>query len=142
MLSQIAPQADGSFVAIGYGQATVTFHPGNNCHVENGDTFTAQYMVTMESDDGRSAQVDISSDDESHEFKLLCPGLIQGRGASRLAQTSTDEDPPGLPTVTVALREGAQPFSENFQSDRSAGGAGDAGTVTLHYCTPDQPNGR
>jgi hypothetical protein len=94
------------------------------------------------SDDGRTAQVDISSGDESHEFKLLCPGLIQGRGASRRAETSSDYDPPGLPTVTVALREGAQQFSENLHSDRGVGGAGNAGTVTLHYCTPDQPNGR
>jgi hypothetical protein len=142
MFSQVAPQAGGSFVAIGYGQATVTFHPGNNCQVTSGNTFTAQYMVTMESDDGRKAQVDISSGDDSHEFKLLCPGLIQGRGATRLAETSSDYDPPGLPTVTVDLgKEGAQPFSQNFQGDRR-GSAGDEGTVTLHYCPPGQPNAR
>src|SRR5262245_59289283 len=60
--TQIAPQGGGKFVAIGSGPATYTFHPGNaGCRVTNGDTVSAKYMVTMESEDGRTAQVDISS---------------------------------------------------------------------------------
>jgi hypothetical protein len=144
MLTQTAPQADGSFVAFGTGEATVTFHPGNSCEVTNGDTFKASYMVTMQSDDGRKAQVDFASEDESHTFDLLCPGLIRGRGASKLAKTSSDYDPPGWPTVTVELREGATTYSHD-QTVRTPAGVqhvGDMGSVTLHYCTPEQPNGR
>ena len=144
-LSRIAPQADGSFVAIGTGEATVTFHPGNSCQVKNGDTFKARYMVTLESQDGRKAEVDIAStDEESHTFELLCPGLIRGRGASKLAETTSDYEPPELPTVTVELHEGATPYS-NDKTVRTPAGVqhvGDAGSVTLHYCTPDKPNGR
>ena len=47
-----------------------------------------------------------------------------------------DVDAPELPTVTVPLHEGATPFSEDHASDH--GNAGDAGTVTLHYCTSSQ----
>jgi len=130
--SQIAPQGDGRFVAIGSGTATVTFHPGGACTVTNGDTWMAGYMVTMESNDGRNATVDIASLDEEHEFKLLCPGLIRGRGVSKLAETSSDYTPPELPSVTVPLSEGVHPFSKNYAGDR--GSAGDAGSVTLRYC--------
>jgi len=143
-LTQIAPQGGGSFVAIGNGEATVTFHPADNCQVQNGDTFTAPYMVTIESEDGRTAQVDISSTGDSHEFKLLCPGLIKGRGVSKRAEMSSDYEAPGLPTVTVQLHEGAQSFSDLQNGGRRSGGkpVGDTGTVTLHYCTQEQPNGR
>ena len=144
MLTRIAPQGNGSFVAYGNGEATVTFHPADNCQVQNGDTFTAPYMVTMQSDDGRTAQVDISTTGEAHEFTLLCPGLIRGRGVSKRAEMSTSYDAPELPTVTVQLHEGTTSFSDLHDGGRRSGGkpVGDTGTVTLHYCTPEQPNGR
>jgi hypothetical protein len=144
MLTQTAPQGNGSFVAIGNGEATVTFHPANSCEVTNGDTFTAPYMVTIESDDGRTAKVDISSTGESHEFKLLCPGLIRGRGVSKRAEMSSDYDAPDLPTVTVQLHEGATSFSDLQNGGRRAAGrpVGDTGTVTLHYCAQEQPGER
>jgi hypothetical protein len=144
MVSQIAPEANGGFVALGYGQGTVTYHPVNGCRVTNGDTFTAQYVVTVESDDGRSARVDIGSSDQPHTFSVVCPGLLEGRGVSKRPQATADFDPPGLPTVTVELHEGATPFS-NDRPVRTVAGlqrVGDEGTVTLRYCTPEQSNGQ
>jgi hypothetical protein len=146
MLSQIAPQADGSFVAIGYGPGKVTYHPGNAaCTITSGEWFEASYMVTLESADGLNAQVDISSLDAPHSFDILCPGRIQGRGSLSVANASTLEyDPPELPTVNVDLHKGVAAF-ENDQAIRTAAGlqrVGDKGTVTLHYCPPAQPNGR
>jgi len=134
-LTQIMPQGDGSFVAMGHGTGTVKYHsttPG--CHLTSSDTFSASYMVMVESEDGRMASVDISSDDPSHRFDLLCPMAPGGR------TTTSDYEPPEIPSVTAELHEGATPFSEDHASDHGHGGH--AGTVTLHYCTPDHPNGR
>jgi hypothetical protein len=63
---------------------------------------------------------------------------------SKRAETSSDYDAPELPTVTIELHEGATPFSDLQDGGRRSGGkpVGDTGTVTLHYCTPEQPNGR
>ncbi|HUL82841.1 MAG TPA: hypothetical protein VL131_11890 [Gammaproteobacteria bacterium] len=140
--TQVAPQADGSFVAIGSGEATVTFHPAT-CRLTSADNFTAPYMVIMQSDDGKTAQIDFSSVGEQHTFKLVC-GLVQGRGASKLAETSADYDAPEIPSVTVALREGETPFG-NDQAVRTPAGVqhvGDTGKVTLHYCAPGESNAR
>ena len=60
---------------------------------------------------------------------------------TKLAKSTVGYDPPELPSVTVQLREGAQPISED-QTVRTAAGVqhvGDAGSVTLHYCTPPKP---
>jgi hypothetical protein len=140
--TQVAPQADGSFVAIGTGEATVTYHPAT-CRLTSEDSFTAPYMVIMQSDDGKTAQIDFSSVGEQHTFKLVC-GLVQGRGASKLAETSADYDAPEIPSVTVALREGETPFG-NDQAVRTPAGVqhvGDTGKVTLHYCAPGESNAR
>ena len=123
-LTQIAPQGDGSFVAIGNGHATITYHSANGCHMV-GSPWSAPYMVTVLSEDGRTAQVDVSPTDEPHSVTATqCLGN---------ADFQFDVDAPGLPTVTAPLHEGATPFSQEHAGDHGA--AGDRGVVTLHYCT-------
>jgi hypothetical protein len=134
-LTQIMPQGDGSFVAMGHGTGSVKYHStARGCHLTSSDTFSASYMVMVMSEDGRTAQVDISSQDPSHRFDLLCPLAPGGR------TTTSDYEPPEIPSVTAELHEGATPISEEHRGDH--GLAGHAGSVTLHYCTPDRPSGR
>jgi hypothetical protein len=134
-LTQIMPQGDGSFVAMGHGTGMVTYHStARGCHLTSSDTFSASYTVMVLSEDGRTAHVDISSDDPSHRFDLLCPLAPGGR------TTTSDYEPPEIPSVTAELHEGSTPISVDHASDH--GNAGHAGSVTLHYCTPDHPNGR
>lgn len=130
-LTQIAPQGGGSFVAIGYGQGTITYHSTGPCgdDVQN-RTWQTSYMVTVMSEDGQTAEVDVGPfNDEPHEV-VTCPST---------GHFQYDVDAPGLPTVNAQLQEGATPFSESHAGDH--GEAGDRGTVTLQYCTPDRPNG-
>jgi opacity protein-like surface antigen len=130
-LTQIAPDPSGGFVAIGNGHANVTYHSSLGCTVF-GSPWSASYMVTVESDDGRTADVDVSSLDNSHSVTLMnC--LLNG-------DPQFDVDAPGLPTVNVPLHEGATPYTED-RAGPNGRHAGDTGTVTLHYCTPDHPNG-
>jgi hypothetical protein len=134
-LTQIAPQAGGSFVAMGQGQGTITYHPTvAGCHLTSSDTFTASYMVIVESENGDTATVDFSSQDPSHRFDLLCPTAPGGR------TTTSDYDPPEPPSVTVELHEGVTPFSHELRGPRGES-VGDRGNVTLHYCTPENSNG-
>lgn len=130
-LTQIMPQGDGSFVAMGQGQGTVKYHTtARGCHLTSSDTFNATYQVMVMSENGRTAQVDISSQDPSHRFDLLCPLAPGGR------TTTSDYEPPEIPSVEAELHEGATAFSEDNASDH--GHAGHDGSVTLHYCTlPD-----
>ena len=46
----------------------------------------------------------------------------------------------GIDNAFVQLHEGATPFSQEHTGDHGA--AGDAGSVTLHYCTEAHPSGR
>jgi hypothetical protein len=131
-LTQIAPDPSGGFIAIGNGRATVTYHSAYASCTVRGSPWTAPYMVTIQGHGGNTAEVDIDDMDEPHQVTLL--------GCLANGQPTYDADSPGLPTVTVELREGSTPFSEDHAGDHGA--AGDAGTVTLHYCTPDRPNGR
>ena len=58
-LTQIMPQGDGSFVAIGNGSATITYHSANGCHMV-GSPWSAPYMVTVQSEDGHTAEVSVA----------------------------------------------------------------------------------
>ena len=139
-LTQITPQADGAFVARGHGQGRVVYHSANSCRITGGNPFTADYDVTVTSQDGRTAQIDISSIDDPHDINFRCPGIVGGRGPQASIPRSTySMDPPGLPTVTVELHEGSTPFAHDMAGP---GGhhAGDQGSVTLHYCTGQNPN--
>jgi hypothetical protein len=130
-LTQIMPQGDGSFVAIGYGPATVTYHSTGPCgdQVDN-RTWQTSYMVTVTSQDGRTAEVDVGTLSGEPHSVVTCPST---------GHFQYDVDAPELPTVTVALHEGATPFSQEHTGDHGA--AGDAGSVTLHYCTEAHPSG-
>ena len=129
-LTQIMPQGGGSFMAMGTGQGIVTYHSAGPCGDDVANrTWNATYTVTVMSQDGRSAEVDIDSDDDPHQV-VVCPST----GAFTF-----DAYAPSLPTVTAPLHEGATPFSQNHAGDH--GPAGRAGTVTLHYCTLQNPNG-
>ncbi len=64
-LTRIAPQGDGRFVAFGWGHGTVTYHSANGCTMV-GSPWTAHYDVSIASEDGTTAQVDIGSDDDEH----------------------------------------------------------------------------
>lgn len=128
-LTRIAPQGDGRFVAFGWGHGTVTYHSANGCTMV-GSPWTANYDVSIASEDGGTAQVDIGSDDDEHSVTATrCLGN---------ADFQYDTEPPGLPRVTVELHEGTTPFSE----DHALAGrhAGRAGAVTLHYCAPPTPH--
>ncbi len=121
-LTRIIPQGNGRFIAFGNGHATVTYHPANGCQIV-GSPWTANYEVTVMSEDGQTAEIDIASDDEPHEV-VVCPAT---------AHFQFDVDARGLPTVTAPLHEGSTPFSVDHAGDH--GPAGDQGNVTLHYCT-------
>ena len=127
-LTQIAPQGDGRFVAFGAGHATVTYHSANGCTMV-GSPWTASYDVTVASEDGNTAQVDIGSDDDEHSVTATrCLGN---------ADFQYDTEPPGLPRVTVELHEGTTQFSTDH--DLMGRHAGRSGAVTLHYCAlPEQ----
>jgi hypothetical protein len=130
-LTQIAPQGDGSFVAIGYGPATVTYHSTGPCGDDVANrTWQTTYMVTVMSQDGHTAEVDVGTFNEEPHSVVTCPST---------GHFQYDIDAPELPTTTVQLHEGATPFSEEHAGDHGA--AGDAGSVTLHYCTEAHPNG-
>ncbi len=136
-LTRIIPQGDGKFVAFGTGHATVTYHSANHCRIATGNPFTASYDVTIASQDGSTAQIDIGSDDDSSTIETYCPG------APGTGEFDVNADPPGLPRVTAELHEGVTPFGEDHAAATIAGvqHAGNQGTVTLHYCTPENPNG-
>jgi len=130
-LTQIMPQGDGRFMAMGNGQATVTYHATGPCgdNVAN-RTWQAPYMVTVSSDDGRTGEVDVGTNgDDTHEV-VTCPGT---------GDFTYDVDAPELPTTTVQLQEGATEFSQEHAGDHGA--AGRRGSVSLHYCTEAHPNG-
>lgn len=129
-LTQIAPQGDGSFVAIGWGQGTVTYHATGPCRDVVNPTWQAPYMVTIESDDGQTADVDIGTNDDEPHSVVVCPAT---------GHFQYDVDAPEVPSIRVPLHEGSTPFSEDRAGDH--GHAGHQGTVTLHYCTLDHPNG-
>jgi hypothetical protein len=122
-LTRSAPQADGSFVMFGSGEATVTYHSGAGLTITRGSPFIAKLDVTLSSENGRTAEIniDLAADEADHEI-VANPGGFT---------FSTEAETP--PTVTVPLRDGASvPYSESH-------GAGIhhhavSGTVTLHYC--------
>jgi hypothetical protein len=122
-LTPSAPQPDGSFVMFGSGQATVTYHSGAGFTITSGSPFIAKLGVTLNSKDGRTAEIsiDLAADETEHT-------IVANPGAMTF---TTDAEMP--PTVTVPLQDGASvPYSETH-------GAGirhhtKSGTVTLHYC--------
>ena len=124
-LTRFAPQGNGKFVAFGSGRATVTYHSANHCRIGRGSPWTAKYEVTIASEDGRLAQVDIGTTDESRKIETYCLG-------NKLFYA--DYDPPEPPSVTVPLQEGTTPF--NVAHGAGAHRAGHSGSVTLHYCYP------
>lgn len=127
-LTQIIPQGGGSFVAMGQGPATITYHStARGCRLTSPDTFTATYTVIAQSDDGQTAEIQFMSQAPSHRFDLFCPGATGER------TTTSDYDPPDIPSVTAQLQEGATPFSEDNVGPNGRH-AGAAGAVTLHYC--------
>src|SRR5262249_53669045 len=64
-LTQIMPQGGGRFMAMGTGQATVTYHSTGPCGDDvSNRTWTATYSVTVMSQSGQNAAVDIDSDDD------------------------------------------------------------------------------
>lgn len=122
-LTQIMPQGDGRFTAFGNGHATVTFHPLRGS-VTAGSPWVANYDVTIASEDGLTAQVDIGSDDDEHSVTVaLGPG-----------HATFDTEAPGLPRVIAELHEGVTAFGVSH-TDPVHGAGGRSGTVTLHYCT-------
>ena len=122
-LTRSAPQADGSFVMFGSGQATVTYHSGAGLTITSGSPFTAKLDVTLSSQDGRTAEISIglAADEPDHEI-VANPGGFT---------FSTDAEMP--PNVTVPLQDGASvPYSESLGSgirhhEKS-------GTFKLQYC--------
>lgn len=122
-LTRSVPQADGSFIMFGTGQATVTYHSGAGLTITSGSPFVTKLEVILNSEDGRTAKIsiDIAADEPDHEI-VANPGEFT---------FTTDAEMP--PSVTVPLQDGASvPYSESH-------GAGirlhtKSGTVTLHYC--------
>jgi hypothetical protein len=124
-LSGGARQPDGSFMMFGAGQGTVTYHTASGCTITGGNPFTANFTAILNSEDGRTAEVDITSMDPSHPITTRCS----------LGESTIDADPSEPPTVTVALADGA---SAPYSLSQGAGPLhhkGKTGTVTLHYCT-------
>ena len=121
-LTRNAPQADGSFMMFGSGQAAVTYHSGAGLTITSGSPFITKLDITLSSADGRTAEIsiDLAADETDHEI-VANPGGFT---------FSTDAETP--PTVTVPLHDGASvPYSESH-------GAGihfhaTSGTVTLYY---------
>ena len=123
-LTRNAPQADGSFIMFGAGDATVTYHSGlAGARVTAGSPFTAKLEVTLSSDDGKTATVDIDlAPNEGDHTIVVDPG-----GFTYSVEASMP------PSVTLPLKDGASvPYSEFHGS--GAHRAGRTGTITLQYC--------
>jgi hypothetical protein len=122
-LTRSVPQADGSFIMFGSGQATVTYHSGAGFTITSGSPFIAKLDVTLNSKDGRTAEIniDLAADETDHE-------IVEDPGRMTF---STEAEMP--PTVTMPLQDGASvPYSESHGTGIRHHAK--SGTVTLHYC--------
>ena len=123
-LTRNAPQADGSFIMFGEGDATVTYQPGRaGARVTAGSPFTAKLEVTLTSADGKTATVDIDiAPDEGDHTVVVDPGGFT---------FATEAEMP--PPVTVPLKDGVTtPYTESHGSGSMKHEK--TGTITLHYC--------
>jgi hypothetical protein len=123
-LNRAAPQADGSIVYMGYGQATATYNaPG--CSV-TGSPHTHRVMGIVASEDGRTATVDITTMDMG-----MYPIVVQC-GPQRSEMQAVVVPPEG---VELPLQDGASASYEVEHHLIFAHG-GSRGTVRLEYCRP------
>jgi hypothetical protein len=123
-LDRAAPQADGSIVYMGQGQATATYNaPG--CRV-TGSPHTHTLMGIVSSEDGRTATVDITPMDMG-----LYPVVVQC-GPQRSEMDVAVNAPEG---VELPLQDGAS-VSYDVRHDLIFAHGGSRGTVSLEYCRP------
>jgi hypothetical protein len=124
-LTSYMPQADGSVVMMGSGQSTATLEARGGCTVVSGSPFTERMNAFLVSEDGRTAEIDITSVRvAAAEITFRCPGGT--------AETRVTIDTP--PTVTVPLRDGATvPYEDDFGRGKMTG------TVKLEFCGNSTP---
>jgi hypothetical protein len=124
-LTNYMPQADGSLIMMGSGESTATFEARGGCTVESGSPFTERMNAFLVSDDGRTAEIDITSVRvASAEITFRCPGGT--------AQTRVTIDTP--PTITVPLRDGVTvPYEDDFGRGKMTG------TLKLEFCGGPTP---
>ncbi len=123
-LTRSAPQADGSFVMFGGGTATVTYHSGlAGARVTSGSPFDAKLDLTLSSEDGKTAVVDIglAADEADHEVVVNPGGFTYSVEATM------------PPSDTIPLKDGVTTSYSVFHGS-GAHRAGRTGTLTLHYC--------
>jgi hypothetical protein len=119
-LTSYMPQADGSVIMMGSGESTATFEARGGCTVVSGSPFTERMNAFLVSEDGRTAEIDITSVRvAAAPITFRCPGGT--------AETRVTIDTP--PTVTVPLRDGATvPYEDDFGRGKMTG------TIKLEFC--------
>lgn len=124
-LTNAAPQADGSIYYMGRGRAEIVHAAAGACTTVGGARISAQLMGIVSSDDGRTAEVDITPVEEDFPTTVQC-------GPHRFESNVGVSVPP---SVTLPLQDGA---SVSYQSESRSAFArgGERGTVRLEFCRP------
>jgi hypothetical protein len=124
-------------MAFASGEATVTYRTSAaGCTIVSGSPYKAKFDVILSSDDGKTAQVDISAQDESYKLTLACNqqgiGRLRNVPTGGAKQSINEVEPADPPTIKVPLKAGSTDYSE------SRGPRGRKGTLTLQYCPKDK----
>jgi hypothetical protein len=128
-LQRAAPQADGSVVYMGQGQADIVFTPGGHgCTATRGRNASVTMMAIVSSDDRETATVDIGAlMDDSFPVAVSCPF---GHNSEMEVGVSAP------PSVTLPLQEGASANYDESSMHSFGQVGGQRGTVSLEYCRP------